>query len=96
MTEPQNHDRVWEVFVQNKPGAPHQHAGSVHADDAEMALQNARDVYARRGAAGIWVVPTAAITASPPDDADAFFDPADDKDYRYPRYYKVPHGVKNL
>ena len=35
--------------------------------DAEQALQNARDVYARRGeAVSIWVVPSAAITASTP------------------------------
>ena len=39
--------------------------GSVHATDAEHALQNARDVYARRGkVVSIWVVPTDAIMAS--------------------------------
>ena len=55
---------------------PHEHAGSVHAVDAEQALQNARDVYARRGeAVSIWVVPSAAITASTPDDMGPFFDP---------------------
>ena len=32
---------LWEVFVQEKQGAPHEHAGSLHAPDAEMALQNA-------------------------------------------------------
>jgi len=37
----------WEVFIQPKTGAPHEYTGSVHATDAEMALQNARDVYAR-------------------------------------------------
>jgi len=37
---------LWEVFTQEKQGAPHEHAGSVHAPDAELALQNARDVYA--------------------------------------------------
>ena len=36
------------MFIQPKPGAPHEHCGSVHAVDAEQALQNARDVYARR------------------------------------------------
>ena len=35
---------VWEVFTQSEEGAPHEHAGSVHATDAEHALQNARDV----------------------------------------------------
>ncbi|MEL6820108.1 MAG: 1,2-phenylacetyl-CoA epoxidase subunit B, partial [Calditrichota bacterium] len=37
---------LWEIFVVEKQGAPHSHAGSLHAPDAEMALQNARDVYA--------------------------------------------------
>ena len=48
---------LWEVFLQPPGGAPHEHAGSVHAVDAEAALQNARDVYARRGeAVSMWVV----------------------------------------
>ena len=89
--------RLWEVFVQARSGAPQAHAGSVHAEDAELALQNARDVYARRGAnTSIWVVPAEAIVASQPDDIGPFFDPADDKAYRHPSFYKVPHGVKNL
>jgi ring-1,2-phenylacetyl-CoA epoxidase subunit PaaB len=43
---------LWEVFTQEGQGAPHEHAGSVHATTAEHAMQNARDVYARRGKAG--------------------------------------------
>lgn len=86
---------IWEVFVQERQGAPHEHAGSLHAPDAEMALQNARDVYARRGRLlSIWVVPTAAITASAPADDGPFFDPGNDKIYRHPQFYKVPRGVK--
>ena len=86
---------LWEVFAQEEPGAPHQHAGSVHAVDAEQALQNARDVYARRKEAiSLWVVPTAAISASTPDDVGPFFDPANDKPYRHPQFYKTPRGVK--
>ncbi|MBA4070381.1 MAG: 1,2-phenylacetyl-CoA epoxidase subunit B [Gemmatimonas sp.] len=86
---------LWEVFTQGTDGAPHQHAGSVHATDAEHALQNARDVYARRNEAiNLWVVPSAAITASTPDDVGPFFDPANDKAYRHPQFYKVPKGVK--
>ena len=62
---------------------------------AEQALQNARDVYARRGeAVSIWVVPSAAITASTPDDMGPFFDPGNDKAYRHPQFYKVPRGVR--
>jgi ring-1,2-phenylacetyl-CoA epoxidase subunit PaaB len=86
---------LWEVFTQGKGGEPHQHAGSVHATDAEHALQNARDAYARRNEAiNLWVVPSAAITASTPEDMGPFFDPANDKAYRHPQFYKVPKGVK--
>jgi ring-1,2-phenylacetyl-CoA epoxidase subunit PaaB len=86
---------LWEVFVQEKQGSPHEHAGSLHAPDAEMALQNARDVYARRGRLlSIWVVPAAVITASTPADDGPFFDPGNDKVYRHPQFYKVPLGVK--
>jgi ring-1,2-phenylacetyl-CoA epoxidase subunit PaaB len=54
--------RRFEVFVQEKPGTPYLDVGSVHAPDAEMALLNARDVFARRPAAiSMWVVPTTAI-----------------------------------
>ena len=88
---------LWEVFVQPKLGAPHEHAGSVHAPDAEMAIQNGRDVYSRRGeAVSIWVVPAGAISATSPSDAGPFFDPAKDKAYLHPQFYKVPRGVKNL
>ncbi len=86
---------LWEVFTQGKDGAPHAHAGSVHATDAEHALQNARDTYARRNeAVNLWVVPSTAITASTPEDVGPFFDPANDKAYRHPQFYKVPKGVK--
>jgi len=89
--------QLWEVFTQPKSGAPYEHAGSVHANDAEQALQNARDVYARRKEArSLWVVPSAAIVASRPEDAGPFFDPADDKVYRHPQFYRLPKGVKNL
>ena len=86
---------LWEVFVQEQPGKAHQHAGSVHAAHGEMALQNARDVYARRGKIyGMWVVPSEKIVATVPEDAEPFFDPAEDKIYRHPQFYKVPKNVK--
>ncbi len=85
---------LWEVFVQAAGGSPHEHAGSVHAADAETALQNARDVYARRGSvSSIWVVPAAAIAASSPADVEPFFDAMKDKAYRHPQFYKVPLSV---
>ena len=58
-----------------------------------LALRNARDLYTRRQeGVSIWVVPAAAITASSPDEKDAFFDPAADKVYRHPTFYEVPGG----
>ena len=89
--------RLWEVFVRPRRGLSHTHVGSLHAPDAEMALRNARDLYTRRQeGVSIWVVPAAAITASSPDEKDAFFDPAADKVYRHPTFYEVPEGVAHL
>ena len=88
---------LWEVFTQEKPGAPHEHAGSLHAPDAERALLSARDVYTRRGSVlSVWVVPSEQILASTPGEEGPFFDPSDDKVYRHPQFYTVPRGVKNL
>ena len=96
-TERDNEGGLWEVFIQSENGAPHQHAGSVHAPDAELALQNARDVYARRGnVISIWVVPSSSITATSPSDTQPFFDPSDDKVYRHPQFYKIPKSVKGF
>lgn len=45
------------VLQQTRPDRPHEAVGSVHAVDAEMALLNARDVYARRPQVfNAWVV----------------------------------------
>lgn len=88
---------LWEVFIQGNPGLPHKHVGSVHASDAEIALQNARDVYTRRSEGiNIWVVPANAIISSVPEESGSLFDPANDKIYRHPTFYKVPEGVKYL
>jgi len=90
-----SHWPLWEVFTQENQGQPFEHAGSVHATDAEHALQNARDVYARRGeAVNLWVVPSSAIVASAPSDSGPFFDPGNDKPYRHPQFYVAPRGVR--
>lgn len=86
---------LWEVFAQPKTGADHVHCGSVHAPDAEIALQNARDVYARRGeAVSLWVAPSAAFVSTTPSDEGPFFDPGQEKIYRHPQFYKIPREVK--
>jgi ring-1,2-phenylacetyl-CoA epoxidase subunit PaaB len=88
---------LWEVFIRARNGLAHRHAGSVHAADAEMALQAARDVYTRRGEGlSIWVVPSSAIVASDPSDKDALFEPAGSKIYRHPTFYEVPDEVGNM
>ena len=47
----------YEVFLQDREGRPHRNVGSVHAPDAEMAMQNARDVFVRRPTClSLWVV----------------------------------------
>jgi ring-1,2-phenylacetyl-CoA epoxidase subunit PaaB len=88
---------LWEVFVRTKRGLSHNHVGSVHAPDAEMALRHARDVYTRRSeGVSLWVVPAAMITASSPSEKDPFFLPAADKVYRHPTFYDIPEGVEHL
>ncbi len=53
----------YEVFVQEREGGPYLHAGGVHASDGELALLNARDVFARRPECrGLWIVPADLIT----------------------------------
>jgi ring-1,2-phenylacetyl-CoA epoxidase subunit PaaB len=85
------------VFVRSRRGLSHIHVGSLHAPDAEMAVRNARDVYTRRNeGVSIWVVSSAAITASSPDEKDSFFDPAADKAYRHPTFYEIPDEVRHL
>jgi ring-1,2-phenylacetyl-CoA epoxidase subunit PaaB len=88
---------LWEVFIRARHGLDHKHVGSLHASDAEMALENARDVYTRRmEGVSIWVVRSEDIVASSPEDRGAFYDPAEDKAYRHPTFYTVPDDVKHM
>ena len=97
MSESKHEWPLWEVFIRSRQGLGHKHAGSLHAADAQMAIQNARDVYTRRQeGVSIWVVPAEAITASSPDDKGVLFDPANDKVYRHPTFYKLPDEVNNM
>ena len=88
---------LWEVFVRARRGTSHVHAGSVHAPDAELALQAARDLFTRRGeGVSLWVVPASAIVASDPDDKESLFDPALDKVERHPTHYELPADVAHM
>ena len=88
---------LWEVFIRSKQGLDHKHMGSLHAADAPMAIENARDVYTRRmEGVSIWVVESKYIHASNPDDAAILYEPATDKIYRYPTFYDLPDEVNHM
>lgn len=88
---------LWEVFVRSKQGLDHKHVGSLHAADAQMAIENARDVYTRRQEGiSIWVVESKYIHASNPDEAQSFYEPMNDKVYRYPTFYDLPDEVNHM
>jgi ring-1,2-phenylacetyl-CoA epoxidase subunit PaaB len=88
---------LYEVFIRSKAGLSHRHAGSIHATDDQMALDNARDTYTRRcEGVSLWVVRSDSIVASDPAETAAFFEPAEDKIYRHPTFYEIPDGVENL
>lgn len=88
---------LWEVFIRSKQGLDHKHVGSLHAADAQMAMENARDVYTRRmEGVSIWVVESKYIHASNPDEAESMYDPANDKVYRHPTFYDLPDEVKHM
>lgn len=88
---------LWEIFIRSKQGLDHKHVGSLHAADAQMAVENARDVYTRRQeGVSIWVVESKHIHASNPDDAESFYEPANDKVYRHPTFYDLPDEVNHM
>lgn len=88
---------LWEIFIRSKQGLDHKHVGSLHAADAQMAIENARDVYTRRQeGVSIWVVESKYIHASNPDEADSFYEPANDKVYRHPTFYDLPDELKQM
>ncbi len=88
---------LWEVFIRSKQGLDHKHVGSLHAADAQMAIENARDVYTRRmEGISIWVVESKYIHASSPEEAGELFEPAKDKIYRHPTFYNLPYEVNHM
>src|SRR3982074_2941596 len=88
---------VGEVFLRTQNGLAHKHAGSLHAPDAALAVENARDVYTRRNeGVSIWGARSTDIYASAPAEKEELFEPAKSKVYRHPTFYKVPEEVKHL
>lgn len=87
---------LWEVFIRQKRGLSHVHVGSLHSPDAETALLSARDVYTRRvEGVSIWVVASTHISASDPDETEAFFESIE-KPYRNATYYEIPDEVGHM
>ena len=88
---------LWEIFIRSKAGLDHKHVGSLHASDATMAIEMARDVYTRRQeGVSIGAVESVHIHASNPDDAESFYDPMNDKVYRHPTFYDLPDQLKHM
>jgi ring-1,2-phenylacetyl-CoA epoxidase subunit PaaB len=88
---------LWEIFIRSQHGLSHKHIGSLHAPDAEMAINNARDVYTRRNeGVSIWVVPSEDIVASTPTERGELFEPSNTKVYRHPTFFVIPDEVGNL
>jgi ring-1,2-phenylacetyl-CoA epoxidase subunit PaaB len=94
---------IFEVFRQERPGQPMQHAGNLTAPDADMAELYAREFYGRRNESiRLWVAPRAAIREIV--DADLLHPPAVDRSYRSVQGYTVrdkldaarAHGEDNI
>ena len=87
---------MWEVFVRARRGISHVHIGSLHAPDARTALENARDVYTRRGeGVSVWVVPSEEVHAFEPEAAADYVD-ANEKVYRLATTYDIPDEVGQM
>jgi len=88
---------LWEVFIRSRQGLDHKHVGSLHAADAKMAVENARDVYTRRmEGVSIWVVESVHINASNPDEEEILYESANSKIYRHPTFYNIPESVGHM
>ena len=92
--KPNEYWGTFEVFIQEKRGKHHQHVGSVHAPDPEMALIFAKEQYTRRGkCVNVWVVKTPDIIAFQLEDEDMFAT-TPDKQHREAGMYKVRDRIQ--
>jgi len=78
---------VYEVFRQEREGAPMQHSGNLLAPDPELASHYAREFYGRRQeSVRLWIVPRAAIRdLSDPD----LLQPPLDRSFKKPVGYSA-------
>jgi phenylacetate-CoA oxygenase PaaH subunit len=77
---------IYEVFRQEREGAPFQHGGSLEAPNFAFAEAYAREFYGRRNeSTALWIVPRDAIReVEEPYVADVF-----DRDYRRVDGYSI-------
>jgi ring-1,2-phenylacetyl-CoA epoxidase subunit PaaB len=88
---------LWEVFIRGQHGLSHRHVGSLHAPDAGVAMNNARDVYTRRNeGVSIWVVRSDEVSASHPSENGPMFDPSRSKIYRHPSFFNIPDEIGKM
>ena len=88
--------RSGRCSLQPPKGAPHEHAGSVHAADAEQALaERARRLRAsRRGGEHLGRAERRDHGVDARRTWVRSSIPGNDKPYRHPQFYKVPRGVR--
>ena len=96
MSSTQHEWPLWEVFIRSRQGLGHKHAGSLHATDAEMAIQHARDVYTRRQEGVSICRARRSHHGIESRRQRRHVDPANDKVYRHPTFYKLPDEVNNM
>ncbi len=77
---------VWEVFRQEREGAPFQHGGSLEAPDRAFAEAYAKEFYGRRDeSSALWVVPREAVM----EIREPYVAPVFDRDYRRVDGYSI-------
>ena len=82
---------VWEVFRQEREGAPFQHGGSLDAPDRAFAEAYAKEFYGRRAeSVALWVVPRASVL----EVDEPYVAPVFDRDYRRVDGYSIKVKLK--
>jgi ring-1,2-phenylacetyl-CoA epoxidase subunit PaaB len=82
---------VWEVFRQEREGAPFQHGGSLEAPDRAFAEAYAKEFYGRRDeSSALWVVPREAVM----EIREPYVAPVFDRDYRRVDGYSIKLKLK--
>ena len=88
---------LWEVFVRTRAGWRIATLAAFMLLTRSSRSRHARDTYTRRmEGVSLWVVPSAEIVASDPDQAGELFEPAESKIYRHPTFYDIPDEVKHI